>query len=602
MINVKFQFEGDTVDIQSNENEIMKNIFNIYFMREGIDKNRTYFLYNGNKVNPDLKLSEVINDTDKECKAMVFLVFEMIEEFVKINVQFIYDGNSIEIQSNENEIMENIFKRYFMKVGSDKNRTYFLYNGNKVNPDLKLSQVINISDKEFKRMVLIVGEISEEFAIPDKTIKNIICPKCKELCFININNYKISLNKCKNQHNIENILLNDFESQQTIDLKNIKCHNCGIDKSNINNSIFYICFNCKKNLCPQCKSNHDRGHNIINYEEKDFKCSTHYESFNSYCKNCNKNLCPLCKEDNEHADHEIILFNDLEPNENSLKENLKELKKKIESLKKEANKITYTLEYIINNMEKYYKINQQIINNYEANRRNYQILYNIKELNNSSVIKDIDEIVSNESISVKIINFLDIFKKMNINKYDEISIIYDVGKNEGEEEMKIFGEMFVHSNKNICKMIIEDKVYELKEKFNIKNYKKKELKITLKNIGECSEFVKMFDECKSLDSLPEFYKLNTIDINLMIQLLKKCYESFFKNNAPKWYVSNLIHLLLQKKQSLIEYKKIEKVYSQLEDEYFISTIMDVEKVIEKIIELNCNVEEINNWVIENMGN
>ena len=41
---------------------------------------------------------------------------------------------------------------------------------------------------------------------------------------------------------------------------------------------------------------------------------------------------------------------------------------------------------------------------------------------------------------------------MNINKYDEISIIYDVGKNEGEEEMKIFGEMFVHSNKNICKM------------------------------------------------------------------------------------------------------------------------------------------------------
>ena len=56
-------------------------------------------------------------------------------------------------------------------------------------------------------------------------------------------------------------------------------------------------------------------------------------------------------------------------------------------------------------MENYYKINQQIINNYETNRRNYQILYNIKELNNSSIIKDIDEIVSNESISVKIINF-----------------------------------------------------------------------------------------------------------------------------------------------------------------------------------------------------
>jgi len=112
----------------------------------------------------------------------------------------------------------------------------------------------------------------------------------------------------------------------------------------------------------------------------------------------------------------------------------------------------------------------------------------------------------------------------------------------------------------------------------------------------------MFDGCKSLDSLPEFYKLNTIDINLMIKLLKNCYESFFKDNAPKWYVTNLIHLLLKKKNSDIECKKIEKVYNELEDEYFISTIMDVEKVIEKIIELNCNVEEMKNWVNENMEN
>ena len=517
-----------------------------------------------------------------------------------ITVQFISNGTAIDIQSNENATLKNICQSYFMKEGYDKNRTYFLYNGMQINLDLKLSQIINDTDKEFKRMVLLVMEVSEEFAIPDKIIKNIICPKCKELCFININNYKISFHKCKNQHNIENILLNDFESQQTIDLKTIKCDNCTNDKSN--NNIFHKCLNCKKNLCPQCKSNHDKRHNIINYDEKDYKCDTHFESFNSYCQNCNKNLCPLCKEDNEHIGHEIILFNDLEPNECSLKENLKELKGKIELLKKEENKITYTLEYIIKNMENYYKINQQIINNYETNRRNYQILYNIKELNNSSIIKDIDEIVSNESISVKIINFLDIFQKMNINMYDEISIIYDIGKNEGEEEMKIFSEMFVHNNKDICKMIIEDKVYELKEKFNIKNYKKKELKITLKNIKECSEFVKMFDGCKSLDSLPEFYKLNTIDINLMIKLLKNCYESFFKDNAPKWYVINLIHLLLKKKNSDIECKKIEKVYNELEDEYFISTIMDVEKVIEKIIELNCNVEEMKNWVNENMEN
>lgn len=57
-----------------------------------------------------------------------------------------------------------------------------------------------------------------------------------------------------------------------------------------------------------------------------------------------------------------------------------------------------------------------------------------------------------------------------------------------------------------------------------------------------------------------------------------------------------------KKNSDTEYKKIEKVYDQLEDEYYISTIMNVEQVIEKIIDLNSNYEEINKWVNESMEN
>jgi cytochrome b involved in lipid metabolism len=117
-------------------------------------------------------------------------------------------------------------------------------------------------------------------------------------------------------------------------------------------------------------------------------------------------------------------------------------------------------------MDKYYKINEQIINNFEENRRNYQVLYNIKELNNTYLFKDIDEIVSTENISVKIINILDVFHKMN-NMFDEISLIYDVKEN--EEETKIFSEIFVHNNKDICQMVIDDKVYELKEKFNTKD-------------------------------------------------------------------------------------------------------------------------------------
>ena len=54
------------------------------------------------------------------------------------------------------------------------------------------------------------------------------------------------------------------------------------------------------------------------------------------------------------------------------------------------------------------------------------------------------------------------------------------------------------------------------------------------------------------------------------------------------------------KNSDIEYKKIERVYDKLEDEYYISTIMNAEKVIEKIIDLNCNSKEMDKWVNESM--
>ena len=167
------------------------------------------------------------------------------------------------------------------------------------------------------------------------------------------------------------------------------------------------------------------------------------------------------------------------------------------------------------------------------------------------------------------------YHKMS-NMFDEISLVYDV--DDKKEETRIFSDIFVHNNKEICQMVIEDKLYELKEAFNTKNYKNKELNIKLKNIEKCYDFSKMLDGCKSLSSLPEFYKLNTININLMLDLLRNCYESFFKENAPSWIVNNFIHLLLRKKNSDIEYKKVERLYDS-----YISTIMNAEEVIIKTI-------------------
>ena len=50
----------------------------------------------------------------------------------------------------------------------------------------------------------------------------------------------------------------------------------------------------------------------------------------------------------------------------------------------------------------------------------------------------------------------------------EINIIYILKRN--ENNIKIFGSEFVENNKKICKIIIDNREYEMAEEFNVKNY------------------------------------------------------------------------------------------------------------------------------------
>ena len=135
--------------------------------------------------------------------------------------------------------------------------------------------------------------------------REIICPKCKENCLIDFKNFKITFNKCKNNHNYNDILLNYFELTQTIDLKEIICEICkNNNKGDTHNNEFYICNNCNKNICPLCKSIHDKNHNIINFNDKNYICKKHNDIFNKFCKACNENICIFCEE--EHKNHDII--------------------------------------------------------------------------------------------------------------------------------------------------------------------------------------------------------------------------------------------------------------------------------------------------------
>ena len=52
---------------------------------------------------------------------------------------------------------------------------------------------------------------------------------------------------------------------------------------------------------------------------------------------------------------------------------------------------------------------------------------------------------------------------------NEIKIIYN--NNDNKNEINIFGEEFVKNNKNLCKILYNNKEYELQNKFNSENKK-----------------------------------------------------------------------------------------------------------------------------------
>ena len=117
--------------------------------------------------------------------------------------------------------------------------------------------------------------------------KDIICPECKENILIDIKDFKINLYECKNKHKIDNILLNNYENTQKIDISKIICNICNKNnKKDINDNEFYLCNTCNKNICPLCKSIHDKNHMIINYDDKNYICKKHKETFTNYCKIC----------------------------------------------------------------------------------------------------------------------------------------------------------------------------------------------------------------------------------------------------------------------------------------------------------------------------
>ena len=451
-------------------------------------------------------------------------------------VIFLHAGVPINIQCKVNDKMKDIIKKLKEKVEITSGNVYFLYNGAVLNNELlTFEQLANQDDKLRKKMTItIMDDTSSD--IKKKEIiksKNIICPKCNENIRMDIKEYKMNLSKCKNGHNIENILFNEFEETQNINLTEITCDICKKnDKSKTYNNEFHKCLTCKKNICPLCKSKHDNNHKIINYDEKYYKCSEHGDDYIAYCEDCKKNLCSIC---DGHKDHKRLIFMDILPKKEDLIKTKDEIKSTIDKFNSQIRALISILNDVKDKINMYYKIYEDIINNYDNKNRNYEIIYNINQLQNNKIKDELDKIIEYNIIE-KYKYIFNVYQTMNI---DEINIIYNI---KDLKEVQLFNPNFIERNENKLKLIIDGKEQDLIDIYELSNNNKDILKVKLKGITNVTDMSWMFYGCSSLTSLPDIYKWNTTNVTNMRCMFCRCSSLTSLPDISKWNTTNVTNM------------------------------------------------------------
>ena len=300
-----------------------------------------------------------------------------------VDIEFNYQQKKTVIQAKIDDSFTNVISKFISKTKLDLNNIFFLSNGKNLNKNEKVKSIMSESEKRNKKMIILVYDINNTINIGNTNIiksKDIICPICQENCLFNLRNFRIKLYGCKNGHKTENIKLKDFNKTQVIDISKIKCDKCkSKNKSETFNNEFYVCYECKMNLCPLCKSVHDKTHSIINYDNKNYVCNKHNETLFKYCEDCKIDMCLSCVD--EHKGHNIQSYEDNLVNLKHPKSILNYLDNSINKFKKNLEEAIFKFKSIKENLDIYYNLFNDMLNKYEKNKnRNYNFLFNSRKI------------------------------------------------------------------------------------------------------------------------------------------------------------------------------------------------------------------------------
>lgn len=185
---------------------------------------------------------------------------------------------------------------------------------------------------------------------------------------LTIRNFIIFLFDYKNHHIINNLSFKDYLNTQNVDSTKIKKIKYGQWKEKNINKIhqneFYKCSKRNINLCPLCKGNHDKEHNIIEHNKINYICREHIII---YCFKFKKGMCISCEK--EHSYHRAIYYGNIIHNQNDLNLKLNEIEAYIDKINRHFDNLESTsnilFKIIINELKKhfhfYYKIKKDIL-------------------------------------------------------------------------------------------------------------------------------------------------------------------------------------------------------------------------------------------------
>ena len=471
----------------------------------------------------------------------------MIDNDNIIDIEFHHVKIKKQIKANIKDSIIEIINKSNFDFLKDNNYIIIIHN-KKTKQDEIIESVMTKEEKANKKIKIILLPLNDE----QNNKKEILCPECFEPCKFIIDNYRINLSHCSGLHNIDNIKLNEFNKMQN----NIR------EKSNYK-------------------------------EENKYICQKHDYLFIKYCAECDKDICGLCEKD--HKGHYITSYNEFNIDMKELNENLIKLKQGKDLFKNNIKDIIQKLNKVMENIEIFYQISENIINSYSSDYTNYTSLLNIFDMNN--IISKELENIENCDYGYDINKLFYLYNEME-DKNEEIEITYEfLNIPTGDDiPLKIFGDKFISNNLNKCKILFNDNVYDLSHIFyssDMNNIYNKDLTIILKGINNIINMSSMFKGCSNIKSIYGLNKLNTSKIINMKYLFNECKDLINIPNINNWDTSNVLNMegLFSNTYSLKRIPDISKW-----DTSKVISMMNLFYNCENIISL----PDISNWNMSNI--